>query len=126
MHITLNGARRTIRTVFQMLVGLAAMAPLIYSSATQHDAKEASGWAATALAISAAVTRIMALPAVENFLQHWVPWLSAKAPEYAVPQEDTDETPDLPADTELPPDPGVPAEPNGLPAADDTDVHQGA
>jgi hypothetical protein len=110
MHITLNGARRTIRTVFQMLVGLAAMAPLIYSSATQHDPKEATGWAAVALAIAAGVTRVMAVPAVEDFLQRTpgLSWLAAKRPEVGVPVSDDAGGDDLivplPDDADLPSD----------------------
>lgn len=69
--------RSTVRTLFQALVGLAAMAPLIYSAATEHDPAEAGGWAALALAISGGVTRVMSLPAVEQFLRRFVPFLSA-------------------------------------------------
>lgn len=130
MRVTLNGARRTIRTVFQMLVGAAAMAPFIYSAATQHDAKEATGWAAVALGIAAAVTRVMAMPAVEDFLQRWLPWLSAKAPQYAVPVDDENglvpnDPGELPAADELPTEqPG--AEPTDADSTPSTPLHQGA
>jgi hypothetical protein len=53
------------------------MAPLIYSAATTNDADKATGWAATALGIAAAVTRVLALPAVEAFLQSYLPFLAA-------------------------------------------------
>lgn len=69
--------RSTLRTVFQALVGLAAMAPLIYHAATDHDPALAGGWAATALAISAGVTRVMSSPAVETWLRKFVPFLAA-------------------------------------------------
>lgn len=77
-RVTLNGARRTARTVFAAVVGLAAMLPLIYGAAAQHDPGEATGWAALVLAIAGAVTRVMALPAVEAFLQQFVPFLAAQ------------------------------------------------
>ncbi|MFE7017688.1 hypothetical protein ACFVAQ_45795 [Streptomyces sp. NPDC057651] len=60
-----DSARRTIRTLVQTAVGLAAMLPAIV---------EASGipaslpWVAAALAIAGGLARIMALPAVEALL----------------------------------------------------------
>lgn len=70
--------RATARTLFALIVGVAAMAPAIYTAVTGDDPAAASGWAATALAISGAVTRVMALEAVEAFLQAYVPWLAAR------------------------------------------------
>lgn len=78
MNVTLNGWRRAARTVLAAVVGLAAMLPLIYQAAAQHDAGEATGWAAVLLAIAGAVTRVMALPAVEVFLQRFLPFLAAQ------------------------------------------------
>lgn len=72
--------RATVRTIFAMVVSVAAMAPIIYTAATKQDPELASGYAAGALAIAAAVTRVLALPAVESFLQKWLPWLSADSP----------------------------------------------
>lgn len=69
--------RATVRTAFAALVAVATMAPLIYSAATTNDADQATGWAASALAIAAAVTRVLALPAVESFLQTYIPFLAA-------------------------------------------------
>ena len=69
--------RATVRTVLQAVVGLAAMAPLIYGAIAQGDPEAATGWVATALAISAAITRVMALPQVEAFLRAYLPWLAA-------------------------------------------------
>lgn len=66
-----------IRTVFEALVGLAAMAPLIYSAATQGEPGQAVGWVGVALAISGAITRVMALPGVEAWLQRFLPFLAA-------------------------------------------------
>jgi hypothetical protein len=69
--------RATVRTIFQALIGLAAMADPIYSAATNHDPATATGYAAAALAISAGITRVMALPGVEGWLQRFLPFLSA-------------------------------------------------
>jgi uncharacterized membrane protein HdeD (DUF308 family) len=69
--------RATLRTAFAVLLALSSMAPLIYSAATNDNADQATGWAAGALGIAAAVTRVLALPAVEAFLQTYVPFLAA-------------------------------------------------
>lgn len=66
--------RATVRTVFQLLVGLAAMLPLLADAA---GLEETTPVLAGALAVSAAVTRVMALPAVEAFLESFVPFLAA-------------------------------------------------
>lgn len=69
--------RATVRTILAVIVALSAMAPSIYSAATQGSPEAATGAAALALGIAAAVTRIMALPMVEAFLQRFLPWLAA-------------------------------------------------
>lgn len=55
---------RTIRTVIQAVVGLAAMLPALLD-ATGLDALP---WAAGAVAVSGALARVMAHPAVERLL----------------------------------------------------------
>ena len=85
--LTLNGARRTARTIFAAVVGVAAMVPLIYSAATQGDPAQATGWAAVLLAIAGAVTRVMAVPAGELWLQRFLPFLAANPdPEGTAPR----------------------------------------
>lgn len=69
--------RATARTIFAVVTALAAMAPVIYTAATQQSPELATGAIATALAITASITRILALPVVESFLQRFVPWLAA-------------------------------------------------
>ncbi|MGJ3403279.1 hypothetical protein [Glutamicibacter sp. Je.9.36] len=69
--------RATVRTILAVIVALSAMAPSIYSAATQGSPEAATGAAALALGIAAAVTRVMALPVVEEFFQRFVPWLAA-------------------------------------------------
>lgn len=70
--------RATVRTVFQGAVGAAALSPAVYSAATHHDPAAATGWAATGLAVSAGVTRVMALPGVERWLRRFLPFLAAE------------------------------------------------
>ena len=60
------------RTLFQVLVGLAAALPVI--TAGLPDA----AWLSTALAVSGLVTRAMASPVVNDLLSRWVPWLAAE------------------------------------------------
>lgn len=64
-----DAERRTIRTVFQLVVGLAAGLPLLVHTAGLPDTLPGLG---TALAVAAAVTRVMALPAVEGWLPSWL------------------------------------------------------
>ncbi len=66
--------RATVRTVFAFLVGFLPLLPVIVSSS---GIPESTPGIAGALAISAAVTRVLALPAVNDFLHTWVPWLAA-------------------------------------------------
>jgi len=65
--------KATVRTVFQFLVGLAAILPLV-----ADDLGGAAPWAAAVVGVAAAVTRVMAIPAVEAFLERFAPWLSAR------------------------------------------------
>lgn len=69
--------RTVVRTGFQALVSGAAMVPLVYQQATHHDPAAATGFAAAALGIAAGLTRVMAVPAVDQFLTKYVPFLAA-------------------------------------------------
>ena len=71
--------RATIRTLVQLLVALAAALPLIYGAVTNSSAEQATGAAAVVLSAAAAVTRVMALPVVEQLLRStpWLSWLAA-------------------------------------------------
>ena len=66
--------RATLRTVFQALVGLAVAWPVIVE-AIGLDTTWA--WVSGSLAVAAAVTRVMALPAVDAWLSRFLPWLAA-------------------------------------------------
>lgn len=70
--------RSTVRTVFQAVVAGAAVAPSVYEAATHHNPEAATGWAAGGLFIAGAITRVMALPKVEELLQRFVPFLAAQ------------------------------------------------
>lgn len=69
--------RTVVRTVFQMIVTGASATPLVLEAVYQRDASDLGGAAAVALGVSAAITRVMALPAVEAFLRRFVPFLAA-------------------------------------------------
>jgi len=58
-------AKTVVRTVVQMLIGLAAMAPFL---ADDLGLKTTGGVVAGALGVAAAVTRIMTIPAVDRLL----------------------------------------------------------
>lgn len=67
--------RATLRTAFQALLALAVMAPVLVE-ATGLRADQWP-WLAGVLAVAAAVTRVMALPQVEQFLERFLPFLAA-------------------------------------------------
>lgn len=64
-----DGARRTVRTVFQTVVALAAGMPLIVAASGLADVVPG---VAVVLAVSAGVTRVMALPVVDQLLPSWL------------------------------------------------------
>lgn len=63
-----DSTRRTLRTIFQGVIGLAAGMPLI----VEASGLAATGGVALALTVSAAVTRVMALPVVDSLLPSWL------------------------------------------------------
>lgn len=73
------------RTLFAAIVGAAAMAAPIYEAITNESAAAATGWAAVALGICGAITRVLALPAVDMWLAQYLPWLSSGAYTEAAP-----------------------------------------
>lgn len=66
--------RATFRTVFQGAVAVAAILPLVLTTAGIAPV----GLAGIAIAVAGALTRVMALPAVEEFLENYLPFLAAK------------------------------------------------
>ncbi|RDG39512.1 hypothetical protein [Streptomyces corynorhini] len=69
-----EAARRTARTVLQSAVGVAVVLPSIVDAS---GIPASLPWVAGALSVSAALTRVMALPGVQFLLP---PWLRAEAP----------------------------------------------
>lgn len=72
-----DATRRTIRTVVQVVVGLAAALPLVVATSGLGDVEALAPYVGAALVVAGAITRVMALPVVESFLARYVPWLSA-------------------------------------------------
>lgn len=70
--------RALARTLFAVVVALAAGAPIVYQAIMAQDPSLATGWAATVLAVAGAVTRVLALPWTEAFLQRFLPFLAAE------------------------------------------------
>lgn len=68
--------RTTVRSVFQGFIAFAVIAPLIVE--TTGFQVEDIPWLAGALAVLAAIVRVMALPQVEEFLRNHLPFLAAQ------------------------------------------------
>jgi hypothetical protein len=60
----------TVRTVFQTIVALAAALPFLVKEAGLNP--DAWPWLATALVVAGVITRVMANPRVELFLQRFL------------------------------------------------------
>lgn len=89
--------RAVIRTILALIGAIASAAPLIYVAISQQSPEAATGAAAQVLAVAAAITRVLALPVVEQFLQRFLPWLAASArgdEESAITQPETTDTSD--------------------------------
>lgn len=65
--------RATARTIFAAVVGFCAIAPLIVEAAGIPQVPAV----VVALAITGGVTRVLALPQVNAYLQVFFPWLAA-------------------------------------------------
>ena len=65
--------RATVRTVFAFIVGLAAAWALIIEAA---DVDPGIGWVSASVAIAAGITRVMALPAVDDLIRRFLPFLA--------------------------------------------------
>ena len=83
--------RATVRTVFAVLVGFAFVFPVLISAFNVPDQYGVGA----AVAVTGAVTRFLAVPTVNAFLEQFVPWLGAskaieKAEEVASSIEDAD------------------------------------
>lgn len=65
--------RASARTAFQFIVGLAVVLPLVLD-----EVAPAAPWAAAVVAVATGITRVMAIPQVEVFLEDYFPWLAAQ------------------------------------------------
>lgn len=68
--------RATLRTAFALLVAGLSLLPEVLAAADL----DGTVIGAQTLVVTAAVTRVLALPAVDTFLARWVPWLAAEPP----------------------------------------------
>lgn len=75
--------KATVRTVFAAVVALAAMLPLLVQAS---GLDETLGPVGGALAIAGAITRVMALPSVDDFLARFLPCLAADPPPRPTPE----------------------------------------
>ena len=71
--------RRVLRTILANLGAFAVTVPIIVNAMGINPADYPQLWAILAgiVAISAALTRILAIPQVETWLQHTISWLAA-------------------------------------------------
>ncbi|AYN57432.1 membrane protein [Arthrobacter phage Constance] len=60
--------RATARTALAFISGAALAAPVLYTAVTNESPEQATGAGLIALSISAAVTRVMAVPFVNEWL----------------------------------------------------------
>ena len=67
--------RATARTIFQAVIGFAAMWAVIVETLGLNAEWQ---WVSASLVVTAAITRIMAIPQVEAWLQHFLPFLAAE------------------------------------------------
>lgn len=68
--------RSTVRTIFQGAVALATLIPFLVTGVYNGDGDYPAA-VVQVLGVSGTITRVMALPQVENFLRRYLPWLSA-------------------------------------------------
>lgn len=63
--------KAVLRTVLQLVIGLAFAAPLIVAALTGDSAEAAGGALAVFLTVSAAITRLMAVPYINGLLRRF-------------------------------------------------------
>lgn len=74
--------KAVLRTVVAQIPGIAVLTPAVLDAISgSGDGASLGAWAVGALAVSGAVTRVLALPGVETFLRQFAPWLAAGAKE---------------------------------------------
>lgn len=68
--------RATIRTVFQTVIAFATLVPFLVTG-VYGNGGDIPAVVAQVVIVAGAITRVMALRQVEEFLQRFVPWLAA-------------------------------------------------
>ncbi|MFD4438975.1 hypothetical protein ACFWPK_04255 [Nocardia sp. NPDC058519] len=66
--------RAALRTAVQVVLGLLVAAPVIVEASGLPETAAGVG---VALTVSATVTRLMSIPAVDAAIDRWLPWLAA-------------------------------------------------
>lgn len=70
--------RTVTRTLFQALIAMAVLSPLLINAVNNKDTSTATGFAAGVLIVSGAITRVMAIPGVNQFIEKYLPFLAAR------------------------------------------------
>lgn len=65
------------RTTLAVLAGAALLVDPVLDAVANGDGESLGGWAVGALAVSGAVTRVLALAPVNDFLDRFLPFLGA-------------------------------------------------
>lgn len=72
--------RTTVRSAFQNLVAAAALFPVIVAALPEQAAAPIAGLLAVLVLASTTITRIMAVPAVNEYIKRFLPWLAPEPP----------------------------------------------
>jgi hypothetical protein len=72
--------RTTVRSVFQFVLALATLLPFI-AAGVYNDLDQAPAVVVQILVIAATITRVMAMPRVEDFFRQFLPFLAAQPTE---------------------------------------------
>ena len=73
--------RTTVRTVFQAVITLAAATPFVLGAVADGDGSSLGAGAVVALSVAGAITRVMSLPVVNDFITRFIPFLAAEPKE---------------------------------------------
>ena len=86
--------RATLRTIIQAIIGFAVLLPIIVpivnETLGQYLPDQWEAWtvgaAGAVTALIACVTRLMAVPAVDAWLDRWLPWLASQPGSEYIPE----------------------------------------
>lgn len=66
--------RATLRTIAAALIGALPLVPIV----AHESGLDKAAWLAVPIAVAAGVTRVLALPAVDDWMRRYVPWLATR------------------------------------------------